>query len=164
MIDVVGFEGLYAVTEDGKVWSHKNKLFLAQRYDDDGYARVNLYREGKSYTRYIHRLVAEAYIPNPEGKTQVDHIDEVKTHNWKSNLRWATPGENSRHSNLGRKRTWSNKRRPIYCVELDQVFTTQAEASRKLNINLSALNRALRGSRETCGGYHWKYYEEVAEE
>ena len=93
----------------------------------------------------------------------MDHIDEVKTHNWLSNLRWATPGENSRHSNLGRKRTWSNKRRPIYCVELDQVFTTQAEASRKLNINLSALNRALRGSRETCGNYHWKYYEEVAE-
>lgn len=160
MRDVVGFEGLYAVTSCGKVWSYKSNKFMAQRYDDDGYLRVNLRKDGKAYTKHIHRLVAEAYIPNPEGKPQVDHIDEVKTHNWLKNLRWATPGENTRHSVLGRKRTWSNKRRPIYCVELDQVFPTQAEASRKLNINLSALNRVLRGKRETCGNYHWKYYEE----
>lgn len=160
MRDVVGFEGLYAVTSCGKVWSYKRNKFMAQRYDDDGYLRVNLRKDGKAYTKHIHRLVAEAYIPNPEGKPQVDHIDEVKTHNWVGNLRWATPGENTRHSVLGRKRTWSNKRRPIYCVELDQVFPTQAEASRKLNINLSALNRVLRGKRETCGNYHWKYYEE----
>lgn len=160
MRDIVGYEGLYAVTSCGKVWSYKRKIFLAQRYDDDGYLRVNLCKNGKYKTKHIHRLVAEAYIPNPEGKSQVDHIDEVKTHNWLKNLRWATPAENSRHSNLGRKRTWSNKRRPIYCVELDKVFPTQREAARQLNINVASLNRALRGDRGTCGGYHWKYYEE----
>lgn len=145
MRDVVGYEGLYAVTSCGKVWSYKRKIFLSPRYDDDGYLRVNLCKDGKYKTKHIHRLVAEAYIPNPENKPQVDHIDEVKTHNWVGNLQWATPAENTRRSALGRKRTWSNKRRPIYCVELDQVFPTQREAGRKLNINISSLNRALRG-------------------
>lgn len=145
MIDIKGYEGLYAVTSCGKVWSYKRKIFLSPRYDDDGYLRVNLCKDGKYKTKHIHRLVAEAYIPNPEGKSQVDHIDEVKDHNWLKNLRWATPAENTRHSNVGRKRTWSNKRRPIYCVELDKVFPTQREATRQLNINASSLNRALRG-------------------
>ena len=124
MRDIVGYEGLYAVTSCAKVWSYKRKIFLSPRYDDDGYLRVNLCKDGKYKTKHIHRLVAEAYIPNPEGKSQVDHVDEVKDHNWLSNLRWATPAENTRHSNVGRKRTWSNKRRPIYCVELDKVFPT----------------------------------------
>ena len=160
MRDIVGFEGLYAVTSCGKVWSYKSKKFLAQRYDDDGYMRVNLRKDGKTYTKQVHRLVAEAYIPNEEGKPQVDHINEVKDQNYVPNLRWATPGENSRHSNLGRKRYWSSKRRPIYCVELDKVFATQAAACREIGLSSSALNRALRGTRGTCGGYHWKYVEE----
>lgn len=86
--------------------------------------RINLRKDGKTYTKQVHRLVAEAYIPNEEGKPQVDHINEVKDQNCVSNLRWATPGENSRHSNLGRKRYWSSKRRPIYCIELDKIFET----------------------------------------
>lgn len=160
MRDIVGFEGLYAITSCGKVWSYKSNKFMAQRYDDNGYLRINLRKDGKTYTKQVHRLVAEAYIPNEEGKPQVDHINQVKDQNYISNLRWATPVENSRHSNLGRKRYWSTVRRPIYCVELDKVFKTQAAACREIGLSSSALNRALHGVRETCGGYHWKFVEE----
>jgi hypothetical protein len=59
--------------------------------------RVCLHRDGKARTIEIHRLVAEAYIPNPEGKPQINHIDEVKTHNWIGNLEWATAKENVNH-------------------------------------------------------------------
>lgn len=122
MKDIKGYEGLYAVTSCGKVWSYRRKKFLSPSHDQGGYLMVNLSVGGKVKTQYIHRLVAEAYIPNPEGKPQVDHLDEVKEHNNIQNLTWATPGENSRRSNTGRKRTWESKARPIYCVELDRYF------------------------------------------
>jgi hypothetical protein len=90
----------------------------------------------------------------------VDHIDMIKSHNYVSNLQWLTPEENASRGNTGRKRTWSNKVRPIYCVELDKVFKSQREACRQLGVCTGPLNLALNGKRQTCGGYHWKYYEE----
>ena len=161
MKDISNYEGLYAITSCGKVWSYRSKKFLSQSYDSNGYPMVNLSNGGKVKTVYIHRLVAEAYIPNPEGKPQVDHLDEVKTHNWVGNLAWATPGENSRRTNMGRKRTWSSIIRPIYCVELDRYFKSQAEARREFGMKSSApLHNALNGKRNTCGGYHWRYANE----
>lgn len=163
MIDVEGFEGLYAITSCGKVWSYRSKRFMTPQVDKMGYMRVNLHKDGKIHCRYIHRMVAQAYIPNPEGKKTVDHIDSIKDHNYVSNLQWLTPGENASRSNTGRKRYWSTKVRPIYCVELDQVFESQSEACRQLRLSAAPLNYALNGKRKTCGGYHWKYVEEVAE-
>lgn len=58
MRDIPGFEGLYAATSCGKIWSHRRKIFLKQRYDKYGYLRVGLRKDGKLYTRYVHQLVA----------------------------------------------------------------------------------------------------------
>lgn len=161
MRDIKGYEGLYAVTSCGKVWSYRRKIFLKPGHDGNGYQVVNLSVGGVVKSHSVHRLVAEAYLPNPEGKPQVDHLDEVKDHNNIQNLRWATPGENSRRSNTGRKRTWSSIIRPIYCVELDKCFKSQSEARRALGIKSSApLNYALNGKRNTCAGYHWRYADE----
>ena len=121
---------------------------------------VNLSVNGKPKGHYIHRLIAEAYVPNPEGKPQVDHIDEVKEHNNIQNLTWATPGENSRRSNIGRKRTWESKAKPIYCVELERVFKSQSEACRVLGLAHAPLCYTLQGKRNTCGGYHWRFVNE----
>ena len=65
MKDIKGYEGLYAVTSCGKVWSYRRKIFLSPSYDNNGYLMVNLSVGGNVKTKYIHRLVAEAYIPNP---------------------------------------------------------------------------------------------------
>lgn len=54
MRDIKGFEGIYAITSCGKVWSYKRKIFLSPRYDKDGYLRVNLRKDNKAYTRFIH--------------------------------------------------------------------------------------------------------------
>ena len=94
MKDVKGYEGQYAITSCGKVWSYKSKKFLAVDYDDKGYARVEIWKNGKRKKCRVHRLVAEAYIPNPENKPQVNHLNEVKTANYVSNLVWATAEEN----------------------------------------------------------------------
>ena len=97
MLDVKGYEGLYAVTTCGKVWSYRRHKFMKLSTDRDGYKVVNLSRDG-SYKQFkVHRLVAEAYVPNPEAKLEVNHIDEDKSNNCVNNLEWATRYENINH-------------------------------------------------------------------
>lgn len=94
MKDISGFEGLYAVTTDGKVWSYRAKRYLQVYTVKDGVQKVSLNKQGKQWTKSVHRLVAETYIENTEEKPQVDHIDGDKTNNCVSNLRWCTNSEN----------------------------------------------------------------------
>lgn len=95
MRDIKGFEGLYAVTSCGKVYSYKTKRFLRPCMAGRGYLRVNLVKDGKKFKKYVHRLVADAYIPNPEHKPQVNHKNENKTKNYVNNLEWCTNQENN---------------------------------------------------------------------
>lgn len=101
---VVGFEGLYEVSSKGRVCSiqfhgkPRTKL-LSQSNRKYGYRQVKLrdWKKGITVTAQVHRLVAEAFIPNPENKPQVDHIDTVPWNNNLENLRWTTPLENQRN-------------------------------------------------------------------
>lgn len=101
---VVGFEGLYEVDEYGNVYSivhdaHRRARKLSAYKNEAGYLKVNLYNlNGVCKKKYVHRLVAEAFIPNPNGLPNIDHIDcDVKNNNV-SNLRWCTQSENIKHS------------------------------------------------------------------
>ena len=86
MKDIKGYEGLYAITSCGKVRSYRRKKFLCPNTSVDGYVRVGLHKNGKTKTIEIHRLVAEAYIPNPEGLPQVNHKNENPSDNNLENL------------------------------------------------------------------------------
>lgn len=94
MKDIKGFEGLYQITNEGQVYSIRKCKYLKPRKDKDGYLQVNLYKDKKQYTRKIHRLVAEAFIDNPEGKAEVNHIDCQRDNNCVANLEWMTHREN----------------------------------------------------------------------
>jgi hypothetical protein len=103
MRDIKGFEGLYAVTKDGQVWSYPKRAWAGgwmKQQPHKGYLSVHLKKDDKIFPRLVHRLVAEAYIPNPENKPQVNHKHEDgnKTRNNVDNLEWATNKENSDHS------------------------------------------------------------------
>ena len=87
----------YAITDDGKVWSFKSNKFLKQKIDKYGYACVSLRRNGKNWTVTVHRLVAEAFIPNPDNKPTVNHKDENKLNNSVTNLEWMTVNENNNY-------------------------------------------------------------------
>ena len=109
MKDIRGFEGEYAVSDDGKVWSHKTKSLLSLRGSGvpgkarrkRGYQTVALWKQGRGYVYlYVHRLVAEAFVPNPNGYKVVNHKDGNKSNNWADNLEWCTTKQNLRHAFL----------------------------------------------------------------
>lgn len=103
MKDIKGYEGSYAVTEEGQVWSYKSNKFLKPVNAGYGYLVVCLRKDGKHTNKRIHRLVAEAYLPNPEGKAEVNHKDEDKTNNCVANLEWVSSKENCNYGTRNKR-------------------------------------------------------------
>jgi len=103
-MDIVGQEN-YLIYSDGRIWSKKRSKwskgkFMKPRINKDGYFYLTLCNKGKQTTHKIHRLVALHYIPNPENKLYVDHINRIKTDNRLENLRWATNSENQQNKGI----------------------------------------------------------------
>lgn len=145
MEQIKGFEN-YGITSCGKVWSFYKNKFLTQFKDRDGYLRVNLYKENKLYQKGIHRLVAEAYIQNPENLETVDHIDGDKSHNYIKNLQWMTSRDNVVKANAQK----------IMCVETGEIFESTRDASRKTKIPKSSIYAVLYKKLKKAGGYTWQ--------
>lgn len=92
---IKGYEGLYWVSEEGMI---KSKYRIRKPYLlPNGYLALNLSKDGKHKTEYVHRLVAENFIDKKEGELQVNHKNEIKTDNRVENLEWLTPKENANH-------------------------------------------------------------------
>lgn len=166
MRDIKGFEGLYAITSCGKVWSYRSKKFLALYQTKSGYLTANLSKNGKSKPYRVNRLVAEAYLENPNNLPYVNHKDEVKTHNWINNLEWCDAKYNSNYGSSRDKIAEklegnNNSGKPVICIETGVVYKSVKEAERQTGIHNSGINRVVNGKMKTSGGYHWKYAEVV---
>lgn len=94
---ITGFEDSYAISNFGTVLNIKSGRILKPYSNDRGYRFVSLFRDNKCKKVSVHRLVASAFVPNPNGKKQVNHIDHDKANNKCNNLEWVTPQENTDH-------------------------------------------------------------------
>ena len=148
MKDIKGYEGLYAITSCGRVWSYRSKRFLKPNQTADGYFRVELSDKGKRKKFLVHRLVAEAYIPNPNSLPIINHKDEIKTHNYINNLEWCDNKYNVSYS-YGKK---------VKCVETGEIFNSLAEAGRYIGMSYTCITNALKRKNGTAGGYHWELW------
>ena len=152
MRDVKNYEGLYAVTSCGRVYSYKNKKFLTPVANKKGYLRVGLHKNGKEKKIFVHRLVAQAFIPNPNNLPEVDHIDNDKTHNYVNNLQWITNKDNCRKSN--------NK--PILQFDLNGNFIREWECAADVGAQIKkGINDCLKGRKKSAYGSIWKYKNDI---
>lgn len=157
MKDIPGYEGLYAATSCGKIWSYRTKKFLSTQALTNGYPTVSLFKEGKRKTWKVHRLIALTYIDNPEGKPEVNHKDSCRSNNCVNNLEWVTCKENLEQANFkGLPKCFSRVR----CVETGIIYKSCVDAGRACGIHRYGINNVLNGKQKTAGGYHWeRYYE-----
>ena len=159
--DIEGYEGLYAISSQGRCWSYKSRIFL-NPINNKGYLRVRLYKNKKYKQHYVHRLVAKTFIPNPNNYLEINHKNEIKTDNCVGNLEWCDRSYNVNYGNRNAKnrKTILNYKafsKPIKCIETNVIYPSMSEATRKTNVNLSHICSVCKGKRKTTGGYHWEY-------
>lgn len=173
--DIKGYEGLYQISDRGNVKSlnYNNtgkNCILKSSNNGNGYLCIGLRINGKTKTRRVHRLVCEAFLPNPENKETVNHKNGIKTDNRLENLEWATYSENNKHSyiELGKKGTMTGKlgknhnRSITVCRysksgEYIDEFSGACEAERITKIYNSHIIACCKGYRKSAGNYIWKY-------
>ena len=134
--DIANYEGSYQISNLGRVKSLSRSIYDSRGYiihrkgkikkpsfDKNGYPQIGLCKNGTVITRKIHRLVAEAFIPNPENKPEINHKDEDKTNNCVDNLEWVTEKENVNYGYGAKRRAKSNQllakqqAKPVRCIE-----------------------------------------------
>lgn len=169
--DVVGYEGLYKVSNFGRIKScplrsnHNGELIMKNQIIT-GYKVVSLCKNNKMKLVKVHRLVAIAFIDNPDNKPQVNHIDGNKLNNNVDNLEWVTAQENSLHAfRLGLRESQKGKEnnRSVVVQQLDtngnikaEYFGTR-EAERQTLVNHSAISACCKGKLKSAGGWRWQY-------
>ena len=181
--DVVGYEGYYKVSNIGRVKSVERKIWNGKGYKTEfsrilkqalnykGYPIVYLSKESKQKTVSVHRLVALAFISNPQNKPQVNHIDGNKKNNNVSNLEWCSNQENQLHAVINKLNDHSTYKsgkaeRPVYKIdtetnEIIAKYNSIAEATDAIGYkSKSNIGACCRGLKKTVGGYKWKYADE----
>lgn len=155
--DVEGYEGLYEVSNLGRI-RRDGMVLSANRNPKSGYLSVQLCKDGKLKRLYIHRLVATAFIQNPQGFRCVNHKDEIKQNNCVENLEWCTQKYNNRY---GKNAPAFAREKPV--VQKDDSGTIirfwkcATEVERVLGIKHQHISHCCIGTREHCGGYRWEY-------
>ena len=109
---ILGYEGLYEINNVGEVKTIKTNIIRKQMISKRGYFCVTLCKNGKHQNKNIHRLIMEAFVPNPENKPCVDHIDGNRLNNSLENLRWCTSNENNNNPNTKGK-GWKTKKEDL---------------------------------------------------
>lgn len=180
--DIPGYEGKYQISNFGNVMSlhfrssNKKKILKPIKKNNYGYLQVNLSKNGKHKITMIHRLVAKAFIPNPENKPVINHLDSNPSNNRADNLEWCTQQENIKYGYsygnmvpsrpmLGRTGSKSPNSKPVLQIDISTnnvicEFSSIKEAGEILGIMPENICCCCKNKIKTAGGYIWKYKDE----
>lgn len=167
-VPVKEFEGYLEISRLGVI--KRGKHVFKHTETTAGYWRVNISIKNKKYYRFVHRLLAIAFLPNPENKPYINHIDGNPKNNSLENLEWCTAAENNLHAFrvMGRKpvKSWlgksgkpHNKSKTVFCVTLGREFGSSHEAARELGLHQGNVAAVCRGEVPHTGHLKFIYVE-----
>ena len=176
---VVGLEGLYEVSNKGRVRSvdrdiirsdgrvqHKKGVVLKQFITNKGYPYVMVNKGYKQHLKTVHRLVAQAFIPNPSNYPVVNHKDENKTNNCVENLEWCTQSHNMTWNGLSKRIARKTKdrpsklRKPVIDLNTGLIYQSRMEANEKLGIRWNSIKDMCEGKQDEVNGVRLRNYTE----
>lgn len=166
--DIKGYEGLYQVSNQGRVRSLYKGVRILKTRNNKGYLRVALYKENKYKHISIHRLVAEAFLPNPKNLPQVNHKSEIKTDNRVENLEWCDSKYNDNYGNRNNKLSRKNRNNKfslkVLQISKEGVFIKEwpslHEIERTLGFLRANISMCCKNKRKISYGYIWKFKTE----
>lgn len=158
---ITDYVGLYEVSSEGRVRNVKTGKILKPKNNRRGYLFVGLHKNGAVKNRYIHRLVAQAFIPNPNKLPEVNHKDEIKANNNLDNLEWVSHRDNSNYGKRN-ERISKSMSKPIVQIDLStgliiKTYPSTTIATRVTGINYDTISRAARGIIKSAGRFGWRY-------
>ncbi len=163
---VKGYEGLYEVSNKGNVRSVDRYVMNGKGYcllkgkprkiyhNSKGYLKTELHKNGQGKQYFIHRLVANAFIPNPNNLPYIDHINTIRDDNRAINLRWCTHKENSNNPLTKEHFSYRKTNKSVYYIDEQGKkisFKSMAEAERKIGCSHSTIAKALKENRPAYG-------------
>lgn len=164
-VDIQGYEGLYKVNNGGDILSVRSRKILKAGKNKQGYMCVVLAKDGKCKTYKVHRLVASAFIPNPQNLPSINHKDENKTNNNVNNLEWCTHKYNLNYGTAIERRSKTIKESPIKQRKSVLQLSLQGniiaeyrsikEAAEETGIDRRQISRAINHVGKQAQGYLW---------
>lgn len=166
--DIPGYEGLYQISNLGRVKSYMERakvpgeIIKATATMKNGYHTTSLYKNGKTVTKLIHRMVAEAFVDNPYGYKEINHKDENKNNNCADNLEWCTRKYNQNFGSCISRGSEKQSKR-ILQFSLDGTFigayVRAHSIEKKLGLSRGVIGKCCRLEMPTAAGFVWRYAE-----